>query len=314
MKALRRAIVAGAFAALVVTAWSAPAHADDEDDARAAMMRGIAAFGRGQADAALAEYEAAKKLAPKANAPYRYAAEALVALGRHAEAVENLEAYLRKNASVSDAQEVREKIARIKADFYPARLAIHADAPDAIVLVDDELKGAPRTIELRPGRHHIEVRAPGRASATQDVMLVGDRDATLVLTLSPEDTPPATHVIVPETSVQTFPTPWRTLGWVGVGLGAAAVVTGAVLDLAVLGPKVDDYDAASAKGDVGARDLRDSASTLQTTVLVTYVAGGVLAAGGAALLLFAPKESLRGAKIVPAVGPGHAGVVTQIAF
>ncbi|HSO31953.1 MAG TPA: hypothetical protein VLT33_05540 [Labilithrix sp.] len=312
-RAARTALWAAA-ATVAVAAWSAPARADDEEDARAAMMRGVAAFGRGQAEAALGEYETAKKLAPRANAPYRYAAEALVALGRYPEAVDNLEAYLRKNPSVSDAGEVREKIARLKADFYPARLRIDVDAPGATVRIDDQAKGPPGLLEIAPGRHRIEVRAPGRASAAQDVVLVGDRDATLSFTLRPEEEAPPIAPPVAAPVVTYAPTPWPTLGWIGVGVGGAALVTGVILDVAVLGPKVDDYRAAAASGDVAARDLRDSASALQTATLVTYVAGGVIGAGGAALLLFAPKESRRGASVVPAVGPGHAGLVTRFAF
>jgi tetratricopeptide (TPR) repeat protein len=309
-----RAGLCAVAAALVVACWSAPGRADDEADARAAMMRGIAAFGRGQADVAIAEYETAKKLAPDANAPYRYAAEAFVALGRYREAVDNLEAYLRKNASVSDAQEVRAKIVTIKASFYPARLVVRADAPGAAVRIDDEAKGPPGAIEIQPGKHHVEVRAPGYASATQEIVLVGDRDATLVLTLNPAEAKGPTQPVAPSRTNPTEPTPWQTIGWLGVGVGGAAVVTGIVLDLAVLGPKIAAYDAAAANGDPAARDLRDSANGLQTATLATYLAGGVLAAAGAALLLFAPKESLRGARIVPAIGPGHAGVVTQITF
>ena len=273
-------------------------------------MRGVAAFGRGRAEAALVEYEAAKSLAPNANAPYRYAAQALVSLGRYPEAVESLEAYLRKNPSVSDAAEVREKIAKLKADFFPARLRVDVDAPNAVVRVDGEPKGAPGALEVAPGKHRVEVRAPGRASAAQDVVLVGDRDASLSFTLKIEETaqpvasPPATRTRAP----------WQTLGWVGVGVGGATLAAAVILDVAVLGPKVDDYTAAAARGDVGARGLRDSASALQTATLVTYVAGGVIAAGGAALVLFAPKESPRGASIVPAVGPGHAGLATRFAF
>ena len=278
------------------------------------MMRGVAAFGRGQAAAALTEYETAKTLAPKANAPYRYAAQALVSLGRYVEAVENLEAYLRKNPSVSDAAEVREKIAKLKADFYPARLRVDVDAPNAVVRVDDEPKGPPGALEVAPGRHRIEVHAPGRASAAQDVVLVGDRDASLSFTLRVEEEarplapPPASR------TATRHPTPWPTLGWVGVGAGGAALAAALIIDVAVLGPKVDDYNAAAARGDVGARELRDSASGWQTATLATYVAGGLIAAGGAALLLFAPRDSLRGAGIVPAVGPGHGGLVTRFAF
>ena len=91
------------------------AHADDAEAARAAMRRGMTALDRGDASAALEEYALAKRLVPAANAPFYYSAEALVRLGRWREAVENLEQYLGKDEKVSDADRVRERIAKLRA-------------------------------------------------------------------------------------------------------------------------------------------------------------------------------------------------------
>src|SRR3954454_18426042 len=104
--------VAGA-AALAIALASGNAAADD-DEALAAMRRGVAAFGRGDAEEALREYESAKRAAPVANMPYRYAAEALVSLHRYRDAVESLEGYLAKKPDVGDADEVRAQIARLR--------------------------------------------------------------------------------------------------------------------------------------------------------------------------------------------------------
>jgi tetratricopeptide (TPR) repeat protein len=295
---------------------SGAARADDEEEARAAMRRGVAAFGRGEAEAALGEYETAKRLAPRANAPYRYAAEALLSLGRYEQAVQNLEAYLAKSPGVSDASEVKEKIAKIKAEHYPAKLRVKTETPDATVRVDDEPKGPPGTIELPPGKHRVEVRAPGHLAATQDVTLVGEQEKEVVFTLEPQpperppaEPPPYRMPVEPPESRS----PWRTVGWIGVGVGAATIVTSAVLDVAVLGPKIGDYRAAADREDVRARDLHDEASSLRTGVLVGYVAGAVVAAGGAALVVLAPSSS-RTARVVPAFAPGHAGVVGSVSF
>jgi tetratricopeptide (TPR) repeat protein len=228
-------------AAMAFVCFAGTARADDEDDARAAMRRGVAAFGRGDANAALAEYEQAKKLAPNANAPYRYAAEALGALGRWPEAVTNLETYIAKNPSVSDAGEVRERIAKIKAEHYPARVRITANEADAVLKIDGETKGpvAAAPIELPPGKHRIEVTAPNKVAPAQDVVLVGDQDSSIAFALA--DEPPVKPTFEPPPIVVPPPPgPWKTIGWIGVGVGAATIVTMVIVAAAVLGPKIDD--------------------------------------------------------------------------
>src|SRR5688572_17764802 len=89
---------------------------DTEDEARTAMRRGLQAYAEGDAEAALAEYETAKRLAPAANAPYFHAGEALAKLGRWREAVESFEAYIAKDPTVSDSAAVKDRIASIRAN------------------------------------------------------------------------------------------------------------------------------------------------------------------------------------------------------
>ena len=82
-------------------------------------------------------------------------------------------------------------IAEIASD---ARLEVVVDAADATVSIDDEVQGPPGKMTVKPGKHRVEVRAPGRALAVQDVRLIGDRDATLAFTLKPEEVPPTVPV------------------------------------------------------------------------------------------------------------------------
>jgi tetratricopeptide (TPR) repeat protein len=310
------AIAAAVFATLSVAPSSA--RADDEDEARAAMHRGVAAFGRGEADVALREYELAKRLAPAANAPYRYAAEALLALGRHRDAVENLETYLAKNPSVSDASEVRARIATIRAEHFPARVRITVDAPDAVVDIDEQRRGPPATFELAPGKHRVAVSAPGRATTSQDVTLVGDAETAMVISLPieaprPDPVGPGPAIGPGGEDRGDGGIPWKTVGWVTLGVSAATLLTTTIVDAAVLGPKITDYEAASNRGDPSARELRSDAEGLKTGVLVSYVVGGILAASGASLVLFAPRDT-RAAAVRPWVSPVGAGVTTGVAF
>jgi tetratricopeptide (TPR) repeat protein len=252
----------------------------DDAEAIEAMRRGVAAFGRGDAEEALREYETAKQAAPLANAPYRYAAEALVALRRYRDAVDNLEGYLAKKPDVSDAEEVRLEIARIRAEHFPARARIESNVVGAEVLVDGDSRGAISTLEVAPGKHIIDLRASGHEQASRVVTLVGDQETTLTFVLSPIHTPDP-----PE---EPSGMPWRTVGWGIAGVGAATLVTSIVVDLAVLGPKVTAYRDAADRGDPAARGLRDDARSLQTLTLAGYVASGVLLVGGITLVLVAP--------------------------
>src|SRR5262249_54369650 len=163
---------------------------------------------------------------------YRFAAEALVSLGRWREAVTSLEAYLEKNPNVSDAADVRERISKIRAEHYPAQLHIVVNAQSATVSVDGELKGPAADLDLSPRSHRVDVTARGWKTATQEVSLEGDRATTVVFTLTAEaaETP---SLPPPEPPKEVAP-PWKTIGWIGVGVGAAVLVTTAIIDAAVL--------------------------------------------------------------------------------
>jgi tetratricopeptide (TPR) repeat protein len=274
-------------AVLTVLLIAGSARADDDEDARAAMRRGVAAFGRGEAEKALEEYETAKRLVPHANAPYLYAAEALVALARYREAVDNLERYLAKSPDVSDADDVRRRIARIKAEHYPGRVQIVSNMPDATVELDGELRGKVREVELSPGRHHFELRAPSRAIVSQEVDVVGDRDATLVFSFVEEPRTEAPSAPPPSPAAAS---PWRTVGWVGAGVGATTLLVTLLVDVAALGPKVSEYRAAADRGDPGARGLREDAVGLRTGTIVGYVTGGIVTGAGLGIVLFGPRS------------------------
>lgn len=81
-------------------------------------------------------------------------------------------------------------------------------------------------------------------------------------------------------------TPWTRTGWVGLALGAAALLVAGGVDVAVLGSKSDAYQAAADRGELGARELRHEYVSLRVDVLVMYAVGATLALGGAGLVVF----------------------------
>jgi tetratricopeptide (TPR) repeat protein len=313
---VRRASAIAIFFAPVLVSFfvSGAARADaDEDAARTAMRRGTAAMEAGDASRALSEFLLAKQLAPAANAPLFFAGEALEQLWRWREAVESFESYLAKDPRVSDADAVRARVAKIRAEHYPAHLHVVVDAPGAEVSVDHGPTAPPGTLELTPGRHRIEARAAGFEPSGTDVDAVGDTSASVTLVLS--KTPPPAPVVPPlVTPPPASPAgvSWRTVGWIGAGVGAAGFLTTWILDAAVLGPKQKDYNDAASAGDVrrATTALRD-ANALRTGLLVGYVASGAVAATGAAVGLFAPD---RRASIGAVAVPGSVAVSGSYSF
>lgn len=268
-----------------------------EDEARAAMREGLAAFDRGDFEAALERYETAKRLVPNANAPYFFAAKALEKLGRFREAITNLELYLAKDPTVSDAAQVKEHIASLRAEHLPGRLRVHtnAAADDVLVLVDGKEVGrGEAVIEVTPGPHRVEARAPHRGAVSKDIAIASDEEASLTLAFT-DDTPAPPPIVTPPDTTppppSSEPFPWRTVGWITGGVGVATLATSFVVDVALLGPKVDDFKRAYENLDDRASTLRTEVDHLQTGVAIGYVVGGVLIASGITLVLLAPHRA-----------------------
>ncbi len=286
-------------AALVVLASAAPAAADGdastdsatrENEARQAMQRGINLYGRGDAQGALAEYERAKALVPDANLPYRYAAEALLTLGRTAEAIANLEGYLKQNPNVSDAEAVRSRIAALREKLAPGHVRIEASAAGAKAHVDGgPTLDLPVELDLAPGPHTISAEHPAFRTSERVVMVVGGKSVDVLVTLeaSPAPTPPARDV-----------SPWPTVGLVAAAAGGAVVGTALVLDLSVLRARFDDVEHAAARNDAGLVAYQDDARTTRTAVQITYVVGITLVVAGLGLFFFAPRTTARAAQLL----------------
>jgi hypothetical protein len=109
----------------------------------------------------------------------------------------------------------------------------------------------------------------------------------------------------------------RTFGWIAVGAVAVGVAVGTVFVLQ-RGSKLSDRDDICPSGvncAPGSQDkidsLTDDARSAQTIGTIGFVAGGVLAATGIALVLTAPHgEAQPGAvALAPAVSPSYQGLM-----
>jgi hypothetical protein len=262
-----------------------------ESEARAAMQTGITLFGRGDAEGALREYERAKKLVPKANLPYRYAAEALVALGRPREAIDHFRGYLDKNPNVSDAEAVRRRIAELEEKLTRGVLSLRATVSGTHARVDDQDPTLlPHDFSLAVGEHKVVVEHEGYLRLEQRIEVLAGKREELLVSLVAEPKAARRPEPPPEKRRETPTTVWPTVGAVGLALGATTLVVGAIVDATALGAKYDAVDAAASVGDPRLVGLQDETRGMRTGVQVTYVAGLVTLVAGAAVLLFAPRH------------------------
>ncbi|MBS2014868.1 MAG: hypothetical protein JST00_18405 [Deltaproteobacteria bacterium] len=184
------------------------------------------------------------------------------------------------------------RAAALEAELSTLKLTVKDRPPGLVITRDGERLGEPAWGTPAPidgGRHLLEASAPGRKPWRADVQIPVRRGAVtitipdLAMATEAASTTPARE---PPSSLQ------RTLGWVAVGTGAAALGVGFVFG-AVAKSKYDDAELHCSPIDCDRTgveltgDARSAASL--STVLV--VAGGVVAATGVVLVLTAPSSS-----------------------
>ncbi len=169
---------------------------------------------------------------------------------------------------------------------------------------------------LTPARLHgatgvrsLSIRAPGKPIERRDVNLEASKISNLELKDEPKVVPkpepeparPAAAVVAPPPPRQE--TYWITRRVIGVGVagvGLAALGSGIILGLQANSAK-DAYDAGPT------RESFDHASSLQTWTNVSLIAGGVLIAGGIALVVIPDKDEGQG-RVRARLTPGGAVV------
>ena len=103
----------------------------------------------------------------------------------------------------------------------------------------------------------------------------------------------------------------RTLGWVGLGVGAAGVVLGGITGLVASSKKsdLDSGDCLDGRCGPSERDEVESYNSMVTLSTVGFVVGGIGLAAGATLLLTAPSPNSESeAYVAPWVGIASAGI------
>ncbi len=146
-----------------------------------------------------------------------------------------------------------------------------------------------------PGAHHIEARS-GADVVARDVTLAEGQVQQVALELRmPVQGPDGNTDHKPSRS------PLRTAGYIGIGVGAAGVVLGAVTGAMALSGKSDLEGKCGPQlaCDPAHKSDADAYNTLRTVSSVGFIAGSALAAAGIVIFIAAPKNAPVTATISP---------------
>lgn len=276
-----RLLAATSLAAVVVAA--VPARADEAATAEALFREGRRAMTRGDWADAVARLRESQRLEPAPGTLLNLAI-AEEKLGRLAAAWE----HARAAADQLPPSDDRQKLAR---DLHEAvdrrlpRVVLRATAVSdrASVRLDGVVLGAASfgvPLPLDPGRHEIVVRAPGHLERVVSLDLA--EGATVEQRVEPGarvvgDSPGARAE-----ATTTATSPWRTVGFIGLGVGAGALAAGGVTGYMAFRKNETVEAHCDARGcDATGVDAAGSGKDLATASTITTATGAALVVGSA---------------------------------
>ena len=304
-------------AAIVLALWLSPAVAS-ADDAAEQFRRAIELYDDGNCDEALPLFENAFSTTQSPNARL-YVARCLTQLGRLPEAYREMKGTVdvAREKAVDDDKYVatRDAAAAELAQLEPrvGKLVVAVpDAPEGTTIevngkpLDEAERGVPFPVD--PGVLVVVARAPGKETVTREIEIAGGETKTVALVLpdAGEAAPPpeedAGGVTLSGVQIGGI-----VVGVLGLGGLAAFAATGSMAKSRF------DQLAEECGGvrctDASYADVVDEGKTLQTVANVTAVVGGVLLAGGLAMIVFGGDNGTEvSAGAVPLPGGGAGSV------
>ena len=337
-----RASLALVFAAGVILLAEGAARADGEADKGQARDLGNEAY----AAANQGDWAKAETLFVRAESLYHASslllglARARTHLGKYVEAWEDYHRIIVETLPPNASQVLRDAVdsARkeiVSVEGHRARVTVNVTgAPHPNVTLDGvavNAAGLGTERPVNPGTHAVHVEAEGflPADATFSVAAGEATVANVEVKPAPAPAPGQT----PGSSSQVAPAPatghegaapgatggpWKTVGIVGMGVGGAGIVLGAIAGGIAIGKHGSITSSPCASAGCSQNDLSSyqstvsSYNTLGTLSDVGFIAGGVLAAAGAVIFFTAHdgKEAATGkAWVTPYVGLGDTGFV-----
>ncbi len=322
--------------ALALAAMTTPARADVTADDRARAQQlfesALADAEAGRYDVACPEFAASHQADPKTST--------LLNLGR---CYESLGRIASAWAAFREAEGLARKSARRDLEATARSLA-EAVAPKLVrlTIVIPEAARAPDLVVTRDGRrlmnaewgigipvdegeHEVTAEAPGRKGWSSRVVVRGESRSIEVppLAVTPVSAPAVASPTPKDGAVGMGPasrpswwTPLRTTGVALAGAGTSTLLVGLGLGLVAKSDYDDARGQCRAADDCPSNAVRDgdSARSLANAATVVMATGGVIAAAGAALVLFAPRPAREAADTTSRlrarleVGPGAIGV------
>lgn len=288
-----------------------------EQQARKHYEAGAAAFDAGQYHEAIAEFQAADELAPRAPLSFNIA-RAYELANDAAGALKYYREYLRREPAAPNAGVVRGRIADLEgvlAGRGVQQLTVTSRPPGAFLSVDGQPSGVtPWTGELPPGKHRLTITREGYAPVARDYELEPQHASEVEVPLelaaaaapaaAPKPPPPRP---APERRAAALDFgPWP---WVALGAGGATLLASGAMELSRRGA---EHDAHGASTQLAYEDAYQREQGRQTAARVLLGLGGALVAAGGALLVIelVPRKGAKVAAAAACDGAGCAGVLT----
>jgi hypothetical protein len=292
-----------ALSAMLVTS---PAWADSKSDAEAAFTSGRAKMKEQKYEEAAKLFQASLSAAPSIGAELNLAA-AEKELGRWQQAWEHVDHVIsmlpksdeRLPLAQALAKEIDGHLGRIKITLLPA-------VSDAQISIDGTPASAAQSIALSdkgmrvlPGSHNLRAESGKLGAAQRTVTAPVGQDTNVTLTFPSVDNKANVGGGAAGTKDQNATeggsSPLKTVGFVGIGVGGAALVAGTIFGVLAIG-KANIYtgcqdDRPNCKDPTDANKALKSGETFGAVSTVSFVAGGVLLAGGLVLVLIAPSSA-----------------------
>ena len=174
-----------------------------------------------------------------------------------------------------------------------------------------------QALPMNAGPHTFHFEGPDGASLDVPILLKeGERNQTVSATLAAAPVAPApAQAEAPSPSPPNVPAPagasngWKTAGWIAGGAGVAGLGVAAVFGIVAVSDKSGAHCDANGVCDAGTTHGIKTAALVSD---VAWIAGGVLLATGAALVLFTPsgrRGPASAVKLAPAFTASGGGVV-----
>jgi hypothetical protein len=207
-----------------------------------------------------------------------------------------------------------------------AKSGAGADLVDVHVSVDGQpllshLDGS--AVPMNPGAHTFHFEAAAGTLDRQVLVREGDKRVEVSVVIGAPVKTPASSSLSSATSPAPAPpstsaspsasSSWRTVGWVLGGVGVAGLVVGTVFGTAAVVDKNNAHCADSVCDPGTVNGIKRDALVSD----VGWIAGGLLAAGGLALVLFPPHAhgaETGGLRIAPSVSASGTGIVMGGSF